>query len=187
MSRSGGRSSTSPDLEDDGSPRGPSGDGVGRHGAATDRWRRRAGSPPRCSARQTATMRRRRRRGGADPTSTVDPVAGGTEMPFVRPSDMVAADPLPGWSGRFLHSAHDVRPLRHRGRRCAAARAPARAGRGVAHRRGPGGAHHRRRGAGARRRLHRRVPPHTPHSVRPLSASRAIIADYPLRPNLPGM
>jgi hypothetical protein len=31
------------------------------------------------------------------------------------------------------------------------------------------------------------VPPNTPHSVRALRASRAIIADYPLRPNLPGM
>jgi hypothetical protein len=31
------------------------------------------------------------------------------------------------------------------------------------------------------------VPPQTPHSVRPLSACQAIIADYPLRPNLPGL
>jgi len=31
------------------------------------------------------------------------------------------------------------------------------------------------------------VPPWTPHSVRPLAAARAIIADYPLRPNLPGV
>jgi quercetin dioxygenase-like cupin family protein len=30
------------------------------------------------------------------------------------------------------------------------------------------------------------VPPHTPHGVRPLAACRAIIADYPLRPRLPG-
>jgi len=30
------------------------------------------------------------------------------------------------------------------------------------------------------------VPPDTPHSVRPLAATQAIIADYPLRPNLPG-
>ena len=30
------------------------------------------------------------------------------------------------------------------------------------------------------------VPPHTPHSVRPLGACRAIVADYPLRLNLPG-
>jgi mannose-6-phosphate isomerase-like protein (cupin superfamily) len=31
------------------------------------------------------------------------------------------------------------------------------------------------------------VPPETPHSVRPLGACRAIIADYPVRLNLPGM
>jgi mannose-6-phosphate isomerase-like protein (cupin superfamily) len=31
------------------------------------------------------------------------------------------------------------------------------------------------------------VPPETPHSVRPLAACRAVIADYPLRPNLPGL
>ncbi len=27
-------------------------------------------------------------------------------MPFVRPSDMLSGTPLPGWSGRFLHSAN---------------------------------------------------------------------------------
>jgi mannose-6-phosphate isomerase-like protein (cupin superfamily) len=31
------------------------------------------------------------------------------------------------------------------------------------------------------------VPPETPHSVRPLGACRAIIADYPLRLELPGL
>ena len=31
------------------------------------------------------------------------------------------------------------------------------------------------------------VPPETPHSVRPLGACRAVIADYPLRPNFPGL
>jgi quercetin dioxygenase-like cupin family protein len=30
------------------------------------------------------------------------------------------------------------------------------------------------------------VPPNTPHSARALSACRAIIADYPLRLELPG-
>ncbi len=30
------------------------------------------------------------------------------------------------------------------------------------------------------------VPPHTPHSVRPIGTVRVVIADYPLRPNLPG-
>ena len=27
-------------------------------------------------------------------------------MPFIRPPDMISATPLPGWSGRFLHSAN---------------------------------------------------------------------------------
>jgi mannose-6-phosphate isomerase-like protein (cupin superfamily) len=31
------------------------------------------------------------------------------------------------------------------------------------------------------------VPPHTSHGARPLAACRAIIADYPLRANLPGL
>jgi mannose-6-phosphate isomerase-like protein (cupin superfamily) len=31
------------------------------------------------------------------------------------------------------------------------------------------------------------VPPETPHSVRPLGPCSAIIADYPLRPTLPGL
>ena len=26
-------------------------------------------------------------------------------MPFVRPSDMLAGEPLPGWHARFLHSS----------------------------------------------------------------------------------
>jgi mannose-6-phosphate isomerase-like protein (cupin superfamily) len=30
------------------------------------------------------------------------------------------------------------------------------------------------------------VPPQTPHSVRPLALAQAIVADHPLRPNLPG-
>jgi quercetin dioxygenase-like cupin family protein len=30
------------------------------------------------------------------------------------------------------------------------------------------------------------VPPNAPHSVRALSAARAIVADYPLRLQLPG-
>ena len=27
-------------------------------------------------------------------------------MPFVGPDDMVVAQPLPGWSGRYFHSEH---------------------------------------------------------------------------------
>jgi mannose-6-phosphate isomerase-like protein (cupin superfamily) len=109
-------------------------------------------------------------------------------MPFVRPPDMVAAEPLPGWSGRFLHSAtmtfahYDI----------AADAAPLHE-----HQHEQEEVWHIVEGrvaltiAGEEQVLDAGciavVPPHTPHSVRPISACRAIIADYPLRPNLPGM
>src|ERR1700688_1712790 len=109
-------------------------------------------------------------------------------MPFVRPSEMLAGEPLTGWSGRFLHSANmtfahydiaaDATPLHaHQHEQeevwhiveCAVALSI----------------------AGEEQVLTAGciavVPPDTPHSVRPLSACRAIIADYPLRPNLPGL
>lgn len=109
-------------------------------------------------------------------------------MPFVRPADMVSATPLPGWSGRFLHSAnmtfahYDIAP-------------------GAA----PLHEHHHEQEEvwhvvdgeialtidGEEQVLTAGcvavVPPETPHSVRPMGAARAIIADYPLRPNLPGV
>ena len=109
-------------------------------------------------------------------------------MPFLRPSDMLAGRPLPGWSGRFLHSdnmtfahydiAADAAPLHE-------------------HRHEQEevwhivdgevaltiGGEEQVLGAGCVAV----VPPDTAHSVRPLGACRAIIADYPLRPNLPGM
>ena len=109
-------------------------------------------------------------------------------MPFVRPSDMLAGTPLPGWSGRFLHSdnmtfahydiAADAAPLHE-------------------HRHEQEEVWHIVDGevaltiAGEERVLGAGcvavVPPDTAHSVRPLGACRAIIADYPLRPYLPGM
>jgi mannose-6-phosphate isomerase-like protein (cupin superfamily) len=109
-------------------------------------------------------------------------------MPFVRPPDMLSGHPLPGWSGRFLHSenmtfAHwDIDP-------------------GAAalheHQHEQEEVWHIVEGevaltiAGEEQVLGAGcvavIPPHTPHSVRPLSACRAIIADYPLRPDLPGV
>jgi mannose-6-phosphate isomerase-like protein (cupin superfamily) len=101
---------------------------------------------------------------------------------------MLAGEPLPGWSGRFFHSgnmtfAHyeiteDAEPLHEH--------------------------HHEQEEVwhivegqvaitidGAEATLDAGsvaiVPPNTPHSVRPLRACRAIIADYPLRLSLPGM
>jgi mannose-6-phosphate isomerase-like protein (cupin superfamily) len=109
-------------------------------------------------------------------------------VPFVRPSDMLAADPLPGWSGRFLHSAnmtfahydiaadaaqlhehqHEQEEVWHIVEGEVALSI---------------GGEEQVLGAGCVAV----VPPHTLHSVRPLAACRAIIADYPLRPNLPGL
>ena len=100
---------------------------------------------------------------------------------------MLAGEPLPGWSGRFLHSAtmtfahYDIAP-------------------GAA----PLHEHQHEREevwhivdgevalsiAGEEQVLTAgcvAVPPETPHSVRPLGACRVVIADYPRRPNLPGL
>jgi mannose-6-phosphate isomerase-like protein (cupin superfamily) len=101
---------------------------------------------------------------------------------------MLAAEPLPGWSGRFLHSAnmtfahYDI----------AANAAPLHE-----HRHEQEEVWHIVEGevalsiAGEERVLTAGcvavVPPDTLHSVRPLSACRAVIADYPLRPDLPGL
>ena len=109
-------------------------------------------------------------------------------MPFVRPSDMLSGTPLPGWSGRFLHSEHmtfahydiaaDATPLHEH--------------------------HHEQEEvwhivegevalsiAGEEQVLSAGcvavVPPRTPHSVRPLGACRVVVADYPLRSSLPGI
>jgi mannose-6-phosphate isomerase-like protein (cupin superfamily) len=101
---------------------------------------------------------------------------------------MLSGTPLPGWSGRFLHSATmtfahyeiaaDAAPLHEH--------------------------HHEQEEVwhvvdgeialtiGGEEQVLTAgcvavVPPGTSHSVRPLAAARAIIADYPLRPNLPGL
>jgi mannose-6-phosphate isomerase-like protein (cupin superfamily) len=100
---------------------------------------------------------------------------------------MLSGTPLPGWNGRFLHSANmtfahydiaaDAAPLHEH--------------------------HHEQEEvwhvvggeialtiAGEEQVLTAGcvavVPPETPHSVRPLAAARVVIADYPLRPKLPG-
>ena len=109
-------------------------------------------------------------------------------MPFVRPSDMLSGTPLPGWNGRFLHSdnmtfahydiAADAAPLHE-------------------HQHEQEEVWHIVDGEvalsiGGQEEVLTTgcvavVPPWTLHSVRPLAATRAIIADYPLRPDLPGL
>jgi mannose-6-phosphate isomerase-like protein (cupin superfamily) len=108
-------------------------------------------------------------------------------MPFVDPREMLAAEPLPGWHGRFFHSenmtfahydiAADAAPLpEHRhdqeevwnvveGELQISID-------GVEHSLGPG--------------CVAVVPPNTRHSAQALSACRAIVADYPVRLQLPG-
>ena len=109
-------------------------------------------------------------------------------MPFVDPAEMLAGEPLPGWRGRFVHSenmtfahydiAADAAPLHEHHHEqeevwhvVAGELVVSIAG--VERTLGPGGV--------------AIVPPNTPHSVRAVRASRAIVADYPLCPNLPGM
>ena len=108
-------------------------------------------------------------------------------MPFVDPEHMLSGEPLPGWRGRFFHSenmtfahydiAGDAAPL-HEHQHLQEEVWNIVDGDvlisidGVEQRLGPGAA--------------AVVPPNTRHSVRVLNAARAIIADYPLRLQLPG-
>jgi mannose-6-phosphate isomerase-like protein (cupin superfamily) len=108
-------------------------------------------------------------------------------VPFLTPDDMLVGEPLPGWSGRFFHaetmsfSHYDIAagatPLHEHqheqeevwhvvsgqvaltiaGTECVLAAGSVAI-----------------------------VPPETPHSVRPLGACQVVVADYPLRPSLPG-
>jgi len=109
-------------------------------------------------------------------------------MPFLEPRDMLSGEPLPGWHGRFFHTqhmtcAHDdiddgAQPLHEHqheqeevwhivGGEVALTVDGVEAVIGA--------------GSVAI------VPPHMPHSVRPLGACQAVIADCPLRPNLSGL
>ena len=109
-------------------------------------------------------------------------------MPFLEPSEMIAAEPLPGWSARFFHSenmtfshydiANGAPPLHQHhheqeevwhvvdGEIVLSIA-------GVEQRLGPGGA--------------AVIPPNTPHAARPIGPCRVVIADYPLRRRLPGV
>ncbi len=98
-------------------------------------------------------------------------------MPFARPSDMLPAEPLPGWSGRFLHSATMTYDI-------AAAATPLHE-----HQQEQDAVWHivdgeeQVPGEGCIAV----VPPDISHWVRPLGACRVVVADYPRRPNLPGL
>jgi unsaturated pyranuronate lyase len=109
-------------------------------------------------------------------------------MPFIDAADMLSGTPLPGWTGRFFHAenmtfalydiAEGATPLHEHQHEqeevwnvvdgevsitVAGETQTVRAGSAVV------------------------VPPDTPHSVTPTVFCRAVIADYPLRLQLPGM
>jgi mannose-6-phosphate isomerase-like protein (cupin superfamily) len=108
--------------------------------------------------------------------------------PFLEPSDMIHGAPLPGWTGRFFHSEHMT--FAHWDIAADAADLHEHAhpeeevwnvveGEVVLVIDG----HARTLGSGAAAV----VPPQIPHSARVTGTCRAIVTDYPLRHELPGV
>jgi mannose-6-phosphate isomerase-like protein (cupin superfamily) len=109
-------------------------------------------------------------------------------VPFVDPVELPSRAPLPGWHGRFFHSAHmtfayyeidaDAVPI-HEHRHPQEEVWNVVEGRlaitidGHEHVLGPGCA--------------AIVPSDAPHSTRPLAASRAIVVDHPVRDQVGGV
>jgi mannose-6-phosphate isomerase-like protein (cupin superfamily) len=108
-------------------------------------------------------------------------------MPFLAPAAMTAAEPLPGWQGRFFHSEHMTFAHYDVAADAAALHEHHHLQEEVWHVvegeiafsidgeervLGPGDA--------------AVVPANTLHSARALKASRAVVVDYPLRHGLPG-
>jgi unsaturated pyranuronate lyase len=109
-------------------------------------------------------------------------------QPFIEPGDMIPGSPLPGWAGRFFHSAHmtfahwdvdsgaaDLHEHAHpeeevwhviEGEVVLVIDGTERA-------LGPGAA--------------AVVPPHVPHAARVTGGCRVIVADFPRRDSLPGV
>ena len=108
-------------------------------------------------------------------------------MPIVRPEDMLHGEPLPGWRGRFFHSEH----MTFAAYEIAADAVPLHVHHhpqeevwhvveGAVVITIDGEDHHVTAGSAAI------VPPETPHGVRPIGPCRAVIADFPVRHELPG-
>src|SRR5438309_10214627 len=109
-------------------------------------------------------------------------------MPFLDRTDMIAAEPLPGWSAHFFHSekmtfshydiAADAQPLHqhHHEQEEVWHVVDGEVVISI-----DGTEQHLTAGSAAV------VPPNTPHSVRPIAQCRVVIADYPLRSQLPGV
>jgi mannose-6-phosphate isomerase-like protein (cupin superfamily) len=109
-------------------------------------------------------------------------------MAFISEEDMLQGSPLAGWSGRFFHSANMT-----------FARWTIAEGASDLHRH-----QHEQEEvwnvvsgsvvlivAGVERRVEAGdaaiVPPNTPHSVRVVGAAEAVVTDFPLREQLPGV
>jgi unsaturated pyranuronate lyase len=109
-------------------------------------------------------------------------------MPFIESADMPRGKPLHGWTGAFFHSenmtfglwevAVDAVPLHEHSH-------PQEEVWNIVE--GEiaftldGDERVLRRGSGVV------VPPNTPHSARPLGRCRAVVVDWPVRPELPGL
>jgi mannose-6-phosphate isomerase-like protein (cupin superfamily) len=112
----------------------------------------------------------------------------GRAVPIVRPDDMLHGEPLPGWRGRFFHSAAMTFSCYDIAADATALHEHQHAQEEVCHVvEGEvvvsiaGVEHTLTAGCAAV------VPPETPHAVRPVADCRVVIADFPLRPSLPGM
>ena len=107
---------------------------------------------------------------------------------MLEPADMIHGSPLAGWEGRFFHSenmtfahwdiaadAADLHEHHHVQEEVwlVVEGEVALIIDGVEHLVGAGGA--------------AVIPPDTPHAVRVTGASRVVVADYPLRMQLPGV
>ncbi|HUC06393.1 MAG TPA: cupin domain-containing protein [Acidimicrobiales bacterium] len=109
-------------------------------------------------------------------------------MPFLEWSDMVTGEPLPGWHAAFFHSAHMTFALYDIDAGAAALHE---------HNHEQEEVWNVVEGAlevtvdGVTRTVAAGcavvVAPWTRHSVTPTGPARAVVADYPLRPHLPGM
>jgi mannose-6-phosphate isomerase-like protein (cupin superfamily) len=109
-------------------------------------------------------------------------------VPLIEPADMRLGKPLRGWVGHFFHSAHMTFGVWE-----------VAAGAAELHEHQhpqeevwnvvegkiaisiDGEEHIVRRGSAIV------VPPNTPHSARPLGRCRAVVVDWPLRSELPGL
>ena len=109
-------------------------------------------------------------------------------QPFLDPQDMIHGAPLPGWSGRFFHSAsmtfahwdiaagatdlHEHSHLQEEVWNVVEGEVVLVID-GAARTLGSGAA--------------AVVPPHAPHAARVVGACRVIVTDFPLRTTLPGV